>query len=411
MEREISLSRPDITQQEIDAVIEVLRSGRLSIGPRQDRFEELVAERTRSTHAVACSSGTAGLHMALLALNVGPGDEVITTPFSFVASANCILYVGAKPVFVDIDPVSLNLDPAKLEAAITPKTKAIIAVEAFGNPAGMDKIAQIAGKHEIPLVEDSCEGLGSTYKARPVGSFGRVGVFGFYPNKQITTGEGGMIVTNDDRLADMCRSLRNQGRAAGSMPGQNNDAGSWLSHERLGYNYRLSEIAAAIGCVQMERFDAILKKRQDVACMYFDRLMDNSDVILPNIEPDTTMSWFVFVIRLSDQFSAVARHRIMSGLKKHDVGCSNYFPPIHLQPYFRQFFDYKTGDFPITESVSQRTIALPFHNFMDATQVELASLTLKVMIDREKLMLDAAKKKSPPPEGETPGDNPLARRG
>ncbi|MFA7237655.1 MAG: DegT/DnrJ/EryC1/StrS aminotransferase family protein, partial [Phycisphaeraceae bacterium] len=169
MEREISLSRPDITQAEIDAVVEVLRSGRLSIGPRQDRFEELVADRTRSTHAVACSSGTAGLHMALLALNVGPGDEVITTPFSFVASANCILYVGAKPVFVDIDPVSLNLDPTKLEAAITPKTKAIIAVEAFGNPAGMDKIAQIAGKHEIPLVEDSCEGLGSTYKNRPVG--------------------------------------------------------------------------------------------------------------------------------------------------------------------------------------------------------------------------------------------------
>ncbi|MFA7236428.1 MAG: DegT/DnrJ/EryC1/StrS family aminotransferase, partial [Phycisphaeraceae bacterium] len=284
--------------------------------------------------------------------------------------------------------------------------------EAFGNPAGMDKIAQIAGKHEIPLVEDSCEGLGSTYKNRPVGSFGRVGVFGFYPNKQITTGEGGMIVTNDDRLADMCRSLRNQGRAAGSMPGQNNDAGSWLSHERLGYNYRLSEIAAAIGCVQMERFDAILKKRQDVACMYFDRLMDNSDVILPNIEPDTTMSWFVFVIRLSDQFSAVARQRIMSGLKKHDVGCSNYFPPIHLQPYFRRLFDYKIGDFPIAESVSQRTIALPFHNFMDATQVELASLTLKVMIDREKLMLDAAKKNPPsPPEGESNNDNPLTRRG
>ena len=246
----IPLSQPDIDERDIAAVTEVLRSRRLSIGPRQARFEELVADRAGQTQGVAVSSGTAGLHMLLLALGIGPGDEVITTPFSFIASANCILYVGATPVFVDIDPGSLNLDPTKLEAAITDKTRAIIAVEVFGNPTHMDRIAQIAGMHEIPLIEDCCEALGGRHKGKSVGSFGRAGVFGFYPNKQITTGEGGMIVTSDNHLADVCRSLRNQGRpasdgardAASSMT-----AGSVLAHERMGYNYRMSAINAALG--------------------------------------------------------------------------------------------------------------------------------------------------------------------
>jgi perosamine synthetase len=208
----IPLSFPDITDLEIQAVVDTLRSGRLSIGPRQARFEEMVAERAGRRHGIAVSSGTCGLHLVLQALDLKPGDEVITTPFSFIASANCILFTGATPVFVDIDSRSLNMDPARLEAAITPRTKAIIAVEVFGNPTHMDRIAQIAGAHEIPLIEDCCEGLGGVHKGRPVGGFGRAGVFGFYPNKQITTGEGGMIVTDDDKLAAMCRSLRNQGR-------------------------------------------------------------------------------------------------------------------------------------------------------------------------------------------------------
>ena len=403
MEREIPLSLPDITDAEIDAVARVMRSGRLSIGPRQARFEEMVAERAGCAHGVAVSSGTAGLHLALLALGIGPGDEVITTPFSFVASANCILYVGATPVFVDIDSKSLNLDPERVEQAVTDRTRAIIAVEVFGNPTHMERLGQIAGRHEIPLIEDCCEGLGGVHRGTPIGSFGRVGVFAFYPNKQITTGEGGMIVTDDDNLADACRSLRNQGRAVSGNP-DGSDVGSWLAHERLGYNYRLSEIAAAMGCVQMQRLDRIIQRRQEVACLYFDRLMDNPDIVLPNVDDDTAMSWFVFVVRLTSQFSVKARNRILDGMRRHEIGVSNYFPPIHLQPFYRERFGFKPGDFPVAESVAQRTVALPFHSRMDPTQVELVALTLKVMIDREKLLIDKAA-----PSGEEGGDE-LPRR-
>lgn len=388
---EIPLSRPDITEAEIEAVVAVLRSGRLSIGPRQDLFEQLVAERAKRRHGVAVSSGTAGLHLALVALGVGPGDEVITTPFSFVASANCILMVGAKPVFVDIDPISLNMDPDKLEQAITPRTKAIIAVEVFGNARHMDRIEQIAQQHEIPLIEDACEALGGMCKGRPAGSFGRVSVFGFYPNKQITTGEGGVIVTDDDHLADLCRSLRNQGRpvTAHDANGVSGSAsGSWLAHERLGYNYRLSEIAAALGVAQLERLDAILAQRRRVAAMYLHRLMDWDDLIVPTLEPgcEEDMSWFVFVVRLCDLYGRTERDRIITGLRRHEVGASNYFPCIHLQPFYRQQFGYQRGDFPIAENASDRTIALPFFNRMDETQVELVCHTLKVMVQRERLL-------------------------
>lgn len=384
----IPLSHPDITEAEIEAVTQCLRSGRLSIGPRQARFEELVAERARRRHGVAVNSGTSGLHLVMLALGIGPGDEVITTPFSFVASANCILYVGAKPVFVDIDPKSLNLDPAKVEAAITPRTKAIIAVEVFGNPGQMDKLAQIAGAHEIPLIEDCCEALGGKNNGRPLGSYGRAGVFAFYPNKQITTGEGGVIVTDDDNLAELCRSLRNQGRPVdreGQGSNVQNRAGSWLEHERLGYNYRLSEINCALGIAQMERLDELVEARRKVAGLYMRRLMDWEDIILPNVENMDEMSWFVFVVRLNDQYTQVERDRIITGLRRHDVGASNYFPCIHLQPYMRQMFGFDKGMFPIAESISHRTIALPFFNQLDETQVDLVCLTLKVMLDREKL--------------------------
>jgi len=382
MASDIPLSAPDITDAEIQAVTDVLKSNRLSMGPRQDRFEEMVAERTQRRHGVAVSSGTAGLHLVLETLGVGPGDEVITTPFSFIASANCILYVGATPVFVDIDPVNLNMDPDKLEAAITSKTKAIIAVETFGNPAGIDRVAAVAQSHEIPLIEDACEGLGGVYKKRPIGSFGRAAVFGFYPNKQITTGEGGMIVTDDDRLADLCRSLRNQGRALDNQSSNN----GWLAHERLGYNYRLSEIAAALGIVQMQRLDDMLAKRREVCCQYIERLMAYPELILPTVDDDMQMSWFVFVVRLTDQYTAKERDRIITGLRRHDVGCSNYFPPIHLQPFYRERFGYKQGDYPITEAIAGRTLALPLFNKLDATQIELVTLTLQVMLQREQLL-------------------------
>lgn len=388
---ELPLSLPDITEREIAAVTDVMRSGRLSIGPRQDLFEQMVATCAGRNHGIAVSSGTAGLHLVLLALGIGPGDEIITTPFSFIASANSILMVGAKPVFVDIDPQSLNMDPSKVEAAITPATRGILAVEVFGNPKHMDTLERIARQNEIPLIEDCCEALGGVLGDRPCGNFGRAGVFAFYPNKQITTGEGGVIVTDDDRLADLCRSMRNQGRAV--LKKENDifnapDAGHWLSHERLGFNYRLSEIAAAIGIVQMERLDGILERRREVAAMYMQKMMDWEDVVLPTVDESCmmTMSWFVFVIRMSHQFTRLERNRIIKGLRRHEVGTSNYFPCIHLQPFYKEKFGYDEGDFPVAEAISDRTIALPFFNQLDETQVDLACHTLQIMIQRENLL-------------------------
>ncbi|HEX8323699.1 MAG TPA: DegT/DnrJ/EryC1/StrS family aminotransferase [Tepidisphaeraceae bacterium] len=372
----IPLSQPDITQKEIDAVIDVMQSGTLSIGPRVVEFENKVAAVTNRRHGIAVSSGTVGLHAAMIAAGIKEGDEVITTPFSFVASANCILYVGAKPVFVDIDMQTLNMDPAKIEAAITPKTKAIVAVETFGHPGGMVEVEQIARRNELILIEDACEGFGGRVSSgagtRPIGSFGRASVFGFYPNKQITTGEGGMIVTDDDRFADMCRSLRNQGR----------EGMAWLAHQRLGYNWRLSEINAAIGSVQVDRLEEILENRRRVAHFYVDRLCDNRYLILPTISDDDPMSWFVFVVRLNDLFGPADRDEIIKSLRAAGIGTNNYFPPIHLQPYIASPFGYKPGDFPITESVSNRTLALPFHGKLSEGDVEQVVRTLNETIEK-----------------------------
>src|SRR5687767_101033 len=277
MPNPIPLSQPDITQVEIDAVVDVLHTNTLSIGPKVEAFERAVANVSGRRHAVAVSSGTAGLHCAMVAAGIGPGDEVITTPFSFVASANAALFVNAKPVFVDIDPKTLNIDVAKVAPAITTKTKAIVAVEVFGHPGGMIELEQLAQQHELILIEDACEGfggrVGSGGATRPIGSFGRGAVFGFYPNKQITTGEGGMIVTDDDAFAAHCRSLRNQGR----------DGMSWLAHQRLGYNYRMSEINAAIGVAQIGRLEEILEGRRRVAHFYMDRLMTSRFFTLPTL--------------------------------------------------------------------------------------------------------------------------------
>jgi perosamine synthetase len=389
---EIPLSLPDITDLEVEMVTQVLRSGRLSIGPVLEQFEKLVASRCDRRYGVGLNSGTSGLHLAMLALGIGPGDEVITTPFSFVASANCILFVGAKPVFVDICPKTLNMDPEKLAAAVTPRTRAIVGVECFGNPAHMAAYEAIAQRNEIPLVEDCCEALGSSHAGRKAGSFGRVGVFAFYPNKQITTGEGGVVVTDDKRIADLCRSMRNQGRAIppsvepGPTPTHGAGPGAgWLSHERLGYNFRLSEINAALGVAQMRRFDEILQKRQRVAGMYMSRLMDNHDVILPTVHELTSMSWFVFVVRLAGTYTREERDRVIAGLLRHDVGAKDYFPCIHMQPFYREKFGYAPGDFPIAESVATRTIALPFHNNMTERDVDHVVRTLSLMIERENL--------------------------
>jgi perosamine synthetase len=368
----IPLAQPDITELEINAVLDVLHTPTLSIGPKVEEFEAACAKLTERRHGIAVSSGTAGLHCAMLAAGVGEGHEVITTPFSFVASTNCVLYVNAKPVFVDIDPKTLNMDVEKVEAAITPKTKAIVAVEAFGHPGGMPEVEQIAQKHELMLIEDSCEGFGGRYADRPIGSFGRAGIFGFYPNKQITTGEGGMIVTNDDTFAAMCRSLRNQGR----------EGMSWLSHQRLGYNYRLSELNAALGVAQMRRLDEILANRRRVAHLYIERLMTNRYLILPTLEDDTHVSWFVFVVRLNDLFEPGDRDQIMMQLRAEGIGCSNYFPPIHLQPYIAEKFGHKPGDFPVSEYVAARTLALPFFGNMTEWQVLYVCDTLDKIMEK-----------------------------
>jgi len=372
MARKIPLSRPDITQREIDAVMDVLAGDTLSIGPKAEEFERAVAKLTGRSHGIAVSSGTAGLHCCAIAAGIGEGHEVITTPFSFVASTNCILYVGAKPVFVDIDPKTLNLDPEKVRAAITPRTKAIVAVEVFGHPGGMQELEQIARQHELVLIEDSCEGLGGLDGKRPIGSFGRASVFGFYPNKQITTGEGGIIVTDDDAFAAVCRSLRNQGR----------DGMAWLAHQRLGYNYRLSEINAALGVAQMSRLDDILDKRRKVAHIYMERLMTSRYLILPTLSDDDVMSWFVFVVRLNDLFEPGDRDTVMQELRAMGIGCNNYFPPIHLQPYVAEKFGHAPGDFPVTEYVAARTIALPFFGKMTGKQVNTVCDALEGVLEK-----------------------------
>jgi dTDP-4-amino-4,6-dideoxygalactose transaminase len=330
------------------------------------------AELAGRRHGIGVSSGTAGLHCMMIAAGIDSGDEVITTPFSFVASTNCILYVGARPVFVDIDPQTLNIDVEKVAAAITPKTRAIVAVEAFGHPGGMIELEQIAQKHELVLIEDSCEGFGGQVGERKIGSFGRAGVFAFYPNKQITTGEGGMIVTDDDAFAATCRSLRNQGR----------EGMAWLAHQRLGYNYRLSEINAALGVAQMERLSEILENRRRVAQFYIERLMTNRYLILPTIRDDTRMSWFVFVVRLNDLFEAGDRDDVIRELRSAGIGCNNYFPPIHLQPYIASQFGYKDGDYPVCEYVAARTLALPFFTRMTGKQINRVCDTLEKVLEK-----------------------------
>lgn len=368
---QINLSRPDITEKEIEAVCAVLCGNRLSLGPKVVEFEQAFATYIGTKRAVAVNSGTSGLFLCMLSLGIEPGDEVITTPFTFVASATTIMMAGAKPVFADIDPIHLNIDPTKIESKITEKTKAILAVEVFGNPSGLDKVCEVADKHNLPVIEDSCEALGSALNGKKVGTFGTMSVFGFYPNKQITTGEGGMIVTNDDSLADLCVSLRNQGRSKTSF---------YLEHERLGYNYRLSDINCALGIVQLSRIDEIKAKRRQVAKWYQEMLADDDRLIVPTEPNNCEMSWFVFVVRLIDAFTLEQRNRILQHMRNHKIEVSNYFPPVHMMPFVVEQFGYKRGDFPITESVSSSTIALPFYNNLTKDEVAIVCKTLKKVL-------------------------------
>lgn len=356
---QIPMSAPDITSTEIEAVKQVLHTPYLSIGPQVEAFERKMAEFIGAKHAIAVSSGTAGLHLAVIAAGVGLGDEVITTPFSFVASANCVLYERATPVFVDIHPQTLNIDPQLIESAISPRTKAILPVHAFGQPADMDPIIEIATRHNLYIIEDACEAIGAGYKGCKAGSLGDVAVFAFYPNKQMTTGEGGIVVTNNDSWNELFRSLRNQGR---------DTFNAWLDHSRLGYNYRLDEMSAALGVAQLNRIEELLTKRARVAAWYNQRLQGVQTVRVPYISPNTTyMSWFVYVVRLSPE---IDRNQAMLDLEQQGIPSRPYFSCIHLQSYYRNLHGFKPGDFRVAESTANSVLALPFHGNMSKAEVE-----------------------------------------
>jgi perosamine synthetase len=371
--QKIPMSSPDISDAEIQAVNDVIHSPMLSMGKYTPAFEQTFCVLTGAKHAIAVNSGTAGLHLCVRAAGIGAGDLVITTPFSFVASSNALLFENAIPVFVDVDEKTGNIDPAQVADAVKhiqkylPRAsypapgalKAILPVDVFGQPADMDAINAIAREHGLTVIEDSCEALGATYKGRPAGTLGEYGIFAFYPNKQITTGEGGVIITSDDSAAQMMRALRNQGRAPGD---------TWLSHTYLGYNYRMDEMSAALGSVQMSRLDEVLVKRQAVAGWYRSRLENVAGLELPFIHENTTrMSWFVFVIRVD---AKINRDDFAARLDERGVPVRPYFVPIHLQPYMVERFGWRVGDFPVTEDLGARGLALPFSGVMTEAQVD-----------------------------------------
>ncbi|MBI4329426.1 MAG: DegT/DnrJ/EryC1/StrS family aminotransferase [Chloroflexi bacterium] len=368
---EVPLSRPDITEREIELVNQVLRTPFLSMGPMLRRFEEDFARFIGTKEAVAISSGTAGLHLCVVAAGIGPGDEVITTPFSFVASANCVLYTGARPVFVDVEEGSWNMDPERVEAAITPRTRAILAVHIFGQPCRMDRLLEIARRHDLLVLEDACEAVGAEFQGRKVGTFGRAAVFAFYPNKQMTTGEGGIITTDDPGWAALLRSLRNQGREAEDL---------WLHHPRLGFNYRLNEMSCALGVAQLERIEELLTKRERVAQEYTRRLRDVSGVAVLEPSAQTTrMSWFLYPVRL---LAGPPRARVMEELARRGVPTRPYFSAIHLQPFYRERFGSKEGDFPVTEAAASSMVALPFYGKMTDQEIEHVCHTLAEVLLR-----------------------------
>lgn len=379
---QIPLSGPDIVEKDIKAVVEVLKTRFLSRGPKVVEFEKRIREYVGTKYAVAVNSGTSALHLIIIGMGLGEGDIVVTTPFSFVASSNCILFERAVPLFVDIDEETLNLDPDKVEGKLESlsdeelaQVKALLVVDVFGQPADWDRFKEIGKKYNLRLIEDSAEVLGSEFNGKRAGSLGEVGVFAFYPNKQITTGEGGVLVTDNEELARLAKSMRNQNRG---------EKGEWLDSGRLGYNYRMNELSAALGCSQMERIEEILKKRSKVAQMYNKRLEGIEKVRIPYIAPFVSrMSWFVYVVRLNQE---IDRNRVIDYLRENGVECKPYFAPIHLHPFYRKMFEYKEGDFPITEDAAERTIALPFFNNLKEEQIDYIVEKLKEGVRRDNFL-------------------------
>jgi perosamine synthetase len=366
--RRVGLSAPWIDERDEDLVLETLRSGRLSLGPTGPRFEEALCEATRAGFAAAVSSGTAGLHLSMRLAGVEAGDEVITSPYSFVASANCAIYQGATPVFAEIDERTFNLDPDAVEAAITERTRAVVAVDIFGYPCELDPLLALCERHGIRLVEDACEALGARYKGRLLGSHGHPTTFAFYPNKQITTGEGGAVTTNDAAEHELLESLRNQGRL---------ETSSWLLHGRLGYNYRLDDVSAALGLGQLEKLDTILAGRRSVAARYGELLADiDVELPLPD-DADHERSWFVYVVKLP---AGVDRDGLIGWLGDRGVAAAPYLPSIHLQDYMRERYGFREGMLPISEDCSRRTLALPFHARLDAADPEYVADALRAVL-------------------------------
>jgi dTDP-4-amino-4,6-dideoxygalactose transaminase len=376
------MSSPDITEAEVHKVSEVVRSGRLSLGPQLETFEESFSKLFEKRFAVGVSSGTAGLHLALLASGVKSGDAVITSPFSFVASVNAVLYLDAVPIFADVDPSTGNIDPDEVEAGLAawrakkpsehpgvaavlrgqhpPVPRALLPVHVFGRVADMGRLCQIAGREELTVIEDACEALGSRGPEGLAGTSGVAAVFAFYPNKQMTTGEGGMIVTDDSSLAERCRSLRNQGRDQFDM---------WLEHTRMGFNYRMDEMSAALGVVQLSRLAELLEKRRVVAERYSEALRNVEWLEVFGEKDDLTVdtSWFVFVIRLAQE---VSRDELIEHLESRGVPSRPYFSPLHLQPYMVDRFGFRPGSFPVTEELGRRCLALPFSGIMSEQEVD-----------------------------------------
>ena len=368
--RHVPLSSPWLDEREHDLVGDVLRSGRLSLGPTIDRFEEAFAEVVGAPYAAAVSSGTAGLHLLAVTAGVGPGDEVVTSPYSFVASANCGIYEGAVPVFADVDRRTLNLDPAAVEAVLTERTRAVVAVDIFGYPCELDELRRLCHERGIALIEDACEALGARYRGRPIGSHGPSAVFAFYPNKQMTTGEGGIVTTHSEDEWHLLRSLRNQGRA---------DSGGWLEHARLGFNYRLDDIRAAIGLAQLEKLDEILERRREVAARYGRLLGDVAGLELPCADDRAhERSWFVYVVTLPPGRD---REEVVTALDAHGVQSARYLPCIHLQPYMRERFGFREGLCPVAEEMSGRTLALPFHSLLEEEEQEYVADALRAALD------------------------------
>ncbi len=358
------VARPFIDRKDIDGVVGVLKSGLLSFGPKYLQFEKQIAKYTGTRYACAVSNGTCGLHLAVKALNLHPGDEVITSPFSFISSSNCLLFEGVVPRFIDIQENTFNMDPKYLDKSVTKKTKAILAVHIFGQSADMTEIMAFARRHHLPVIEDSCESLGSRYMGKMTGSIGDVGVYAFYPNKQMTTGEGGIVVTKSKKIRDICVSLRNQGR---------NNRNDWLVHERVGYNYRMDEMSASLGITQLHKLNWMINEKRKIASWYSSELDGHRSIRVPRIGVNRTHSWFVYVIRVTNG----SRDKIIKKLERENIFTKPYLPVIHLQPFMKQMFHYKKGAFPIAEKISSQTLALPF--YIGLTREDVAYISRKLI--------------------------------